>query len=79
MVTVKLSSKGQLVLPKKIRDEMKIRRGSLLQISLDGDRIVLEPMRKSARVRLRGKYRNEPLLEALETEHGEEVSGEVGS
>jgi AbrB family looped-hinge helix DNA binding protein len=79
MITTRLSSKGQVVLPKKIRDNIKIRQGTVLQITLDGKRIILEPLQKSVPERLYGKYCNEPLLEALESEHEHEVAREVGS
>jgi len=45
MITTRLSSKGQVVLPKKIRDNIEIRQGTVLhQITLDGKRIILEPL-----------------------------------
>jgi len=79
MITTKLSSKGQMVLPKKIRDDIEIKQGTVLQVTFDGKRIILEPLHKSVRERLYGKYRKEPLLEALEAEHEQEVAAEVGS
>jgi AbrB family looped-hinge helix DNA binding protein len=79
MIMTRLSSKGQVVLPKKIRDNIEIKQGTVFQIILDGKRIILEPLQKSVPERLYGKYCNEPLLEALEAEHEREVAGEVGS
>jgi len=43
MAKVKTSSKGQIVIPKEIRDALGIKPGSILNIRLEGKRIVLEP------------------------------------
>ncbi len=42
-VTV-LSSKGQIVLPKAIRDSLKIASGAKLMVFSDGDSILLKPI-----------------------------------
>ena len=44
---VKLSSKGQIVLPKGIRTALHIGPGSVLKVACDGQRIVLEPVATS--------------------------------
>lgn len=41
MAVVTLSSKGQITLPKKIRDELRIREGSKLQVLRVGGQVVL--------------------------------------
>jgi len=43
MAKVKTSSKGQIVIPKEIRDALGIRPGSILNIRLEDKRIILEP------------------------------------
>lgn len=48
MATARLSSKGQLVLPKSIRDAHHLRAGSELEIEDGGDVILLRPKRKPA-------------------------------
>lgn len=40
---VTISSKGQFVLPKEIRDQFKLSNGSKLKIIVDGDTIILKP------------------------------------
>ena len=61
------------MLPKAIRDDLKISHGSLFQITHDGERIILIPLRESVQKRLYGKYRSESLLEALERDHEKDV------
>ncbi|MFQ6075594.1 MAG: AbrB/MazE/SpoVT family DNA-binding domain-containing protein [Candidatus Bathyarchaeia archaeon] len=41
VAVVTLSSKGQITLPKKIRDELRIREGSKLQVLRVGGQVVL--------------------------------------
>ena len=43
MPKVKTSSKGQIVIPKEIRDALGIKPGSILNIRVEGKRIILEP------------------------------------
>lgn len=44
MARVKTSSKGQIVIPKEIRDALGIKPGSILNIRLENKRIILEPV-----------------------------------
>ena len=44
MQTTTLTSKGQLVIPKPVRDAMHLKSGTSLSVTTDGDRIVLEPI-----------------------------------
>jgi AbrB family looped-hinge helix DNA binding protein len=39
--SAKLSTKGQIVIPKKVRDELGLEPGDPLAIAVSGDRIVL--------------------------------------
>ncbi len=40
---VKTSSKGQVVIPKEIRDALGIKPGSILNVRVEGKKIILEP------------------------------------
>lgn len=44
-----LTSKGQLVIPKPVRDQLHLRAGAKLKVSVDGTRIVLEAGAPKAR------------------------------
>lgn len=43
---VKVSSKGQIVLPAKLREKAAIKKGDLLIVNLVGDKVVIEPLNK---------------------------------
>jgi AbrB family looped-hinge helix DNA binding protein len=43
MSSVTLSTKGQLVLPKPVRDALRLKPGRRLKVSVEGARIVIEP------------------------------------
>ncbi|MGH8278471.1 MAG: AbrB/MazE/SpoVT family DNA-binding domain-containing protein [Gammaproteobacteria bacterium] len=45
MNTTTVSSKGQVVLPKSIREALGIRAGSLLAVRVEGSRVVMEAQR----------------------------------
>lgn len=42
--TTTLTSKGQLVIPKRVRDALHLKSGVHLNVSTEGSRIVLEPI-----------------------------------
>ena len=43
MPRVKTSVKGQIVIPKEIRDALGIKPGSILNIRVEGKKIIIEP------------------------------------
>jgi AbrB family looped-hinge helix DNA binding protein len=43
MESVTLSTKGQLVLPKPVRDALHLKPGHRLSVAVEGKRIVIEP------------------------------------
>ena len=71
---VRVSTKGQIVLPKEVRNALGIDRGSVLDVKVEGSKLVLTAD-QSAVKRLYGKYSGELLLEDLEKEHIEEIAG----
>lgn len=46
MLRVKVSSKGQVVIPKKIREKLGITKGTVLNVKLDGKKIILEAVQQ---------------------------------
>jgi AbrB family looped-hinge helix DNA binding protein len=77
MLSVKLSSKGQLVIPKEIRDVLGLEAGTRLQLLVQNGKIVLEPLTQSPIDALYGKYAQVDLLGELEAEHQQEIERET--
>ena len=77
MTLVRLSSKGQLVIPGDIRKALGLKPGTQFEIQLDGQRIVLEPVSVTPPIEaLYGKYPDTGFLEDLEQEHQHELNNE---
>lgn len=76
-MVVKLSSKGQIVIPKAIRHSLKLESGVEFDLQIVEGRIVLEPLRVSPLSVLYGKYAGADLLADLEREHRREVQDDV--
>ncbi len=74
---VRLSSKGQLVIPKNVRQALDLQPGALFHLRAEADEIVLEPVRSSPLEALYGKYHGIDLIGDLEAEHNLEVEGEA--
>jgi AbrB family looped-hinge helix DNA binding protein len=70
---VRLSSKGQVVIPKDIRKKMALRRGTEFELLLQDGQIVLKPITDNPIDLLYGKFSNMDLLSDLEQEHHNEV------
>ena len=80
MATVTVSSRGQIVLPKRIRDELSIHEGDRVEIQREGNRIVLAPatappQRTDWRA-WRGVLAGTTALQDHVKEHQEEVANE---
>lgn len=73
MNLVKLSSKGQLVIPKALREALGIGPGTVLKLTLHGRQLILEPVALSLIDRLYGKFTGDDLLTDLEAEHRHEI------
>lgn len=73
---LKLSSKGQLVLPKKFREDLHLKRGDQFHARILDGKIILEPVQAAAMDRLHGILEADSLLTMLEEEHRQEVERE---
>ena len=49
--TIVIDSAGRVVLPKKLRDELRIGPGDSLELESDGDRVTLRPSSSETRLR----------------------------
>lgn len=61
------TSKGQIVIPSKIRRQLGIKEGTYFQIDVDNinKRIILTPVTREYVNSLRGKYKGKGLMKAL--------------
>ncbi len=64
------TSKGQVVIPSKIRRKLGIKEGTYLQIDVDEEtkKIILTPVTREYVHSLRGKYKGKGLMKALMAE-----------
>ena len=76
MTTVKVSSKGQIVLPKAIREKFGIKEGDELEVLDFGDEIVIVPVKKD--IDLMGILKfDKPLKDIIKEIRAEEEELEV--
>ncbi|WP_456421887.1 AbrB/MazE/SpoVT family DNA-binding domain-containing protein [Thermococcus sp.] len=71
MTTVKISSKGQIVLPKSIREKFGIKEGDELEVLDFGEEIVIVPLKKGLKLRGLVKF-EKPVKEILREVRAEE-------
>lgn len=67
VMTATVSEKGQLVIPKFIREKMKLKRGDTLVVAFDENRLLLE---KSSRIKKKIRDDFSDLVKASETSLG---------
>lgn len=62
-----VNSKGQIVIPSKIRKQLGIKDGTYLQVNFDSatKRIILTPVTREYIHSLRGKYKGKGLMKSL--------------
>ena len=73
---LRLSSKGQLVIPKTIRESLHLKNGDQFQVKIVDGKIILDPVAKGLVEKLYGKYAGQNMLAALEEEHRRELENE---
>jgi AbrB family looped-hinge helix DNA binding protein len=68
------TSKGQVVIPSKIRRQLGIKEGTRIQIDVDevNKRIILTPVTREYIHSIRGKYKGKGLMQALKAEKEQE-------
>ena len=73
MPVVKTSSKGQIVIPAKIREKLGIKPGQLVNLTLEGEKAVITPLPEDPIKALRGALKGKPsMTEALLNDRKEE-------
>lgn len=74
MYIVRLSSKGQVVLPKKLRTDLGWQQGQAFQVRTDNERLVLEPLSQTNDWRKwRGAFAGTRAWQGLAEEHRAEL------
>lgn len=75
--TTRLTTKGQVVIPKAIRGRVRWRPGTRLRVETDGERVTLAPIRGSSIVawldEISGSLDHGDPISDLEAEHRAEV------
>lgn len=79
MPEIAVSSKGQIVLPKEIREALRLREGDRLRVEIEGDLVTLRPVQARALGdwrSWRGRLSGTRALQDHIAEHADEVSNE---
>lgn len=76
MSVTSLSVKGQVVIPKPLRELLGLQPGDRFIVLREGDAIVLKPMKGKVAARFYGKYKGLGFLSDLKQEHLREVQRE---
>ena len=71
-----LSSKGQSVIPKTIREVYILKMAINSKVKIVDGMIILDPVAKGLVEKLYGKYAGQNMLAALEEEHRQELENE---
>ena len=74
-MTSKVGPKGQVVIPKELRDRVGIHPGDEVAFTLEDGGVRVEPVRP--RGPLRGRFRGRGLVKALEEDHRRELEHDL--
>ena len=72
MNIVNFGTKGQVVIPSRLRKEFEIESGTRATVVATPDGILLRPITRNYLKSLRGKYKHLPLMETLQAIKREE-------
>jgi len=75
-VLAKLSSKGQVVIPRAVRQALRLQPGMQLEIKIVDGTIILQPLGAKVVSTLYGRYPDVDFLKDLEDEHRREVASD---
>lgn len=71
-MTARVSSKGQIAIPKPIRDRFGLVTGVDLAVRVEGDKIILQKIKRESWRAWEGRFAGDGLLEELASEHMKE-------
>lgn len=72
--TVRVSSKGQIAIPKEIRDELGLSQGSDMVVQIQGDTVVLRKAPKDSWRKWAGRFAGSGLTEELDASRRDEIA-----
>lgn len=72
----RLSSKGQVIIPKEVRCELNLAPKTEFRVRVVDGSIVLDPVRMSAIDALYGMFRGQDLLADIEEDHRREIEAD---
>ncbi|MCB0198075.1 MAG: AbrB/MazE/SpoVT family DNA-binding domain-containing protein [Anaerolineae bacterium] len=75
----KLSSDGQIIIPKAVRQALDLQPGAQFNVRLSGGNILLEPIVDSSIETLYGKFADIDLLSTQEEEHRQELLNDTSA
>jgi AbrB family looped-hinge helix DNA binding protein len=76
-VSVRVSSKGQIAIPKSVRQSLGIHQGADLRVTVEGDMVVLRKISQEPWRKWEGAFKDVPLLDDLASERRKELSHDV--
>ena len=71
-LTARVSSKGQIAIPKPIRDQLGLKAGTDLAVRVEGGEVVLRKVAADSWRQWEGRFEGTPLLEDLAEEQRRE-------
>ncbi len=74
LLTARVSSKGQVALPKPIRDQLGLTQGSDVTVRIEGDAVILRKIERHAWRRWDGRLEGSRLLEDQVAERRHELA-----
>ncbi len=76
MLKARLSSRGQLALPKAVRDQLGLAEGVYLAVRVEGDEVILRKAAEGSWREWEGRLKDLDLLGDLKRERGKELARE---
>ncbi|MGI8912937.1 MAG: AbrB/MazE/SpoVT family DNA-binding domain-containing protein [Chloroflexota bacterium] len=56
VVQARITSKGQITIPKPVRDRLGVQQGDALEFRFEGDRLLVEPIPHRSLLEFRGRF-----------------------